>query len=400
MTHHPYRLAILASHPIQYQAPLFRSLAAQRDIAVHVFFASRAGADSYRDKEFGVDVCWDSPILEGYPYTFLPNVSRVAGPGRFTGLVNPAVTRLSIRDFDAVWIHGWAYATNWLAWASAAVGGLPVLLRGETNGLREPVGWRRTVKHAVLGAMFSKIARFLAIGSLNEKFYKSYGIRGDRIFLAPYTVDNEYFFERARCLEAQRRELRQREGIPPDLPVLLYCGKLIAKKRPFDLLRAFAIVGKKIRASLVFVGDGNLRPKLEEFATRNTLRVHFLGFRNQSELPKCYIMSDVVVLPSDYEPWGLVINEAMCFGLPVVASDKVGAAADLIRDGLNGFVYPVGSIPALAEVLTRVLGNDALRQEMGARSAAAIRKWSISETVEGVRNALESIHSNRTLIGL
>jgi glycosyltransferase involved in cell wall biosynthesis len=256
------------------------------------------------------------------------------------------------------------------------------------------------VKHAVLGAMFSKIARFLAIGSLNEKFYKSYGIRGDRIFLAPYTVDNEYFFERARCLEAQRRELRQREGIPPDLPVVLYCGKLIAKKRPFDLLRAFATIGTKIRASLVFVGDGNLRPKLEEFATRNTLRVHFLGFRNQSELPKCYTMSDVVVLPSDYEPWGLVINEAMCFGLPIVASDKVGAAADLIRDGLNGFVYPVGSIPALAEALTRVLSNDALRQEMGARSAAAIRKWSISETVEGVRNALASIHSDRTLIGL
>jgi glycosyltransferase involved in cell wall biosynthesis len=399
MTHPRYRLAILASHPIQYQAPLFRSLAAQPDMTVQVFLASRAGADVYRDKEFGVEVCWDTPILEGYPYTVLPNLSRSAGPGHFTGLVNPAVTRFSKREFDAVWIHGWAYATNWLAWGSAAVRGLPLLLRGETNGLREPVGWRRTVKHAVLGAMFSKIARFLAIGSLNENFYKSYGVRGDRIFLSPYTVDNEYFFERARSLEGQQRELRQREGIAPDLPVVLYCAKLIPKKRPFDLLRAFAIVMKKIRASLVFVGDGHLRPELEQFADKNALDVHFLGFRNQSELPKCYAMSDVLVLPSDYEPWGLVVNEAMCFGLPIIASDKVGAAADLIRDGLNGFVYPVGNIPAVAEALIRVLGNDVLRREMGASSAAIIRTWSISETVEGVRNALASLRSNRTSVG-
>lgn len=363
---------------------------------VQVFLASRAGAEVYRDEEFGVEICWDTPILEGYPYTILPNLSRSAGPGHFTGLVNPAVTLLSKCEFDAVWIHGWAYATNWLAWASATVRGLPVLLRGETNGLREPVGWRRTVKHTALGAMFSKIARFLAIGSLNKNFYESYGVGGDRIFLAPYTVDNDYFFERARSLEGQRHELRQREGIAPDLPVVLYCGKLIPKKRPFDLLRALAILTKQIRASLVFVGDGNLRPELEEFANKNALRVHFLGFRNQSELPKCYAMSDVMVLPSDYEPWGLVVNEAMCFGLPIVASDKVGAAADLIRDGLNGFVYPVGNIPALAEALIRVLANDALRREMGDSSAATIRKWSISETVEGVRNALASLRSNRT----
>jgi glycosyltransferase involved in cell wall biosynthesis len=389
-------LAILASHPIQYQAPLFRSLAVQPDMEVQVFLASRAGAEVYRDEEFGVEICWDTPILEGYPYTILPNLSRSAGPGHFTGLVNPAVTLLSKCEFDAVWIHGWAYATNWLAWASATVRGLPVLLRGETNGLREPVGWRRTVKHTALGAMFSKIARFLAIGSLNKNFYESYGVGGDRIFLAPYTVDNDYFFERARSLEGQRHELRQREGIAPDLPVVLYCGKLIPKKRPFDLLRALAILTKQIRASLVFVGDGNLRPELEEFANKNALRVHFLGFRNQSELPKCYAMSDVMVLPSDYEPWGLVVNEAMCFGLPIVASDKVGAAADLIRDGLNGFVYPVGNIPALAEALIRVLANDALRREMGDSSAATIRKWSISETVEGVRNALASLRSNRT----
>lgn len=388
-----YRLAILTSHPIQYQVPLFRALASVPEIDLHVFFCCRWGAEWCRDPGFGISFSWDIPLLDGYQYTFLRNVSLRPGPSHFLGVINSGIVTAILRGgFDAVWVNGWAHATNWIAWAGAAASRVPILLRGESDGLAEPNGLKGIVKRVVLKLFFSQVAGFLAIGANNTNFYKSYGVPEKRIFWTPYAVDNNFFMEQASKLKGHKRALREKEGLPPDLPVILYCGKLQEKKRPLDLLEAFAVLNGRPSSSLVLVGDGPLRPRMERFVTERRLtNVTFLGFRNQQELPVCYGMADVLVLPSSFEPWGLVVNEAMCFGLPVITSDRVGAAADLVREGVNGFTNPVGNVLALVQCLRKILVDERGRQEMGCQSRKIISRWGINEDVEGLVKALHSV---------
>ena len=397
MNRTPYKLAVLASHPIQYQAPLFRVLAQRPAIDLHVFYCRRIGWERYQDPGFGVTFSWDIPLLEGYKHTFLCNISPYVNSSRFFGVVNPGIVAAIWRGkFDAIWINGWALATNWIAWAGASALHVPILLRSETNGLAEPRGLRRGVKRMVLQTFFSRVAGFLAIGTHNENYYKSYGVPQERIFLTPYCVDNAFFMERARELAGQKRDLREKEGIPPDLPIILFCGKFQEKKRPLDLLRAFSLLNGQPPAALVFVGDGALRPAMERFVAQHSLpHVYFLGFKNQKEIATYYAMADVLVLPSSDETWGLVLNEAMCCGLPVVASDKVGAAADLVREGVNGFIYPVGNVSALADRLQRVLADEQTRKEMGRQSREIISRWGIKEDIEGVLKALQVVVRKR-----
>lgn len=389
----PFRLAAVVSHPIQYQAPLFRALADCAEIDLHVFFCSRRGVDEYHDAGFGKRLSWDIPLLGGYRYTFLKDLSPLPDRGRIPVVFNPEITTALARgNFDAVWVHGWNPASSWIACATGATLGLPILLRGESDGLAEPLGLKGKLKHTILASFFKRISGFLAIGSNNLRFYQSYGVPVERIFWTPYAVDNSFFLEHATGLEGQKALLREKQGIPADRPVILYCGKLVDVKRPMDLLVAFAGLINDQQASLVFVGDGPLRRSMEQFVAERCLRhVYFLGFRNQTELPPCYAMADVLVLPSGFEPWGLVLNEAMCCGLPVIASDRVGAAADLVQEGVNGFTFPVGDTAALADRLKRVLSNEQAQEEMGEQSRRIIDSWSFREDIAGLLGALHTV---------
>ena len=361
-----FKLAVLASHPIQYQAPMFRALAKEKEIDLIVFFCSNWGLNEYHDKGFGKNFKWDIPLLGEYPHEFLPNINLLPNPSKFFGLINPSIIcKLSTKTFDAVWVYGWASFTNWLAMLSAFAFNIPVLLRGDSNLLQQVGPVKTWLKEKIFKMLFKKISAFLAIGKYNADFYEYYGVPKEKIFLIPYTVDNDFFISRARELILRKSELRKKHGLPLDLPPILFSGKLVSQKRPMDLLKAYAEVKKQIKASLVFVGDGLLRKELETFTKDNNLQhVYFVGFKNQSELPELYAMSDIFVLPSEFEPWGLVVNEAMCFGLPIIVSDKVGAGGDLVKDGENGFIYPSGDIKRLTEILgkPRALSGFDLRQ--------------------------------------
>jgi glycosyltransferase involved in cell wall biosynthesis len=210
--------------------------------------------------------------------------------------------------------------------------------------------------------------------------------------MTPYSVDNAFFMGRAQDLEDQKRVLKEKEGIPANSPVILFCGKLYAVKRPLDILKAFALLEPSLRASLVFVGDGPLRAEMERFvAQQRVANVFFLGFRNQQELPRCYALADLLVLSSASETWGVVLNEAMCSKLPLIVSDRVGAAVDLVRNGNNGFIYPMGNIEALTECMRRVIKDDEVRKEMGLSSLEIIKRWGPEESVKGVLKCLEAV---------
>jgi glycosyltransferase involved in cell wall biosynthesis len=394
----PYRLLVLSSHPIQYQAPMHRALAAHPAIDLTVLFCSDWGVRPYRDQGFGRDVQWDIPLLGGYDSIFLRNRSWRRGLDSFWGALNPDVVRWIIRQrYDAVLVYGWARATNLLAITAALASNTALLLRGETNLLNFLPPVKKHLKAAVLKPLFAATSGFLTIGRHNSEFYRAFGVPAHKIHLTPYSVDNDYWFAQADQFSSRKAELKGNLGFEPETPVILFSGKLISSKRPLDVLRAVEQVSRKLRCGLVFLGDGHLRGQLEAYACDRMLtKVKFVGFKNQTEIAPYFAMSDVFVLPSGFEPWGLVVNEALCFGLPVIASDKVGATGDLVQPGLNGFIYPAGDVTALTARLEELLLNPALRQSAGQASRKLIQKWGIPQVVEGMLECLQRVVDNRT----
>jgi glycosyltransferase involved in cell wall biosynthesis len=387
------RLLALASHVIQYQAPFYRLLASQPQIELEVMFCSDWGVTAFADPGFGQRVKWDVPLLDGYGSEFLRNWSPNPDPSRLLGLINPAIIgHIRSGNFDALLVHGWGHATTWMAMLAAMDFGLPLIMRGESNLLPHITPCKAAVKNAILRSLFKRISGFLAIGRLNAEFYRHYGVPDEKIFMAPYSVHNNFFINRARELAPQRIALRRKLGVPDHIPAILFSGKLIPKKRPMDLLRAFERISSSRPAALIYLGDGSLRGELEQYIRCNSLRnVFFVGFKNQTEIPEYFTMADVFALPSGPEPWGLVVNEALCFGLPAIVSDQVGSAGDLVRQGVNGCIFQAGDIAQLAEALDKVLSDSELRQSMSAASRDIIQHWGYEQCLDGVLRCLEDV---------
>jgi len=396
-----YRVACLVSHPIQYQAPLLRRIAACPEIDLTVFFMSDLSVRGYRDPGFGTRVRWDVPLLDGYRYEFLPGLgprdrisfwwpfsfglSRLLRPGRF----------------DVLWVHGYYHFVALRAILGAKAARIKVLMRGESNLISETRrALARGLKRLLLPRLFRLIDGFLAIGTLNREYYLRYGVPQRKIFMMPYAVDNEFFQKKAGEARVRREQLRAELGLEQGRPVILYVAKLQRRKRPMDLLEAYVQLSpdgiREPRPYLLFVGDGEERRRLEERVRGLGWRsVRFLGFKTQSELPRYYDLCDVFVLPSAHEPWGLVVNEAMNAAKPVVVSDQVGCAPDLVRDGVNGFVFPAGDIGALAERLRRLTEDPELARRMGEESLRIIDKWNFDADVQGLLEALDYVVGTR-----
>lgn len=393
------KLAILMSHAIQYQVPLLRKIAARRDFEMRAYFCWDYGVKKTYDVEFGREVRWDIPLLEGYPHTFLKNYSPRPSSD-FWGQLNFGIVRELIRHrYDAILLFGWNSFANWLVFLFAPLVGTRIILHSESPLKQELVKspWKLALKRVVLTFLFRRVSAFLYIGQENRKFYLHYGVPETKLFFAPYAVDDERFLREAKMHRGKRDEFRRDLGIPGDAITFLFVGKLIEKKRPFDLLRAFeravSIVSrahKKI--ALVFVGDGALRKTLEQYAHAHHMRnVQFAGFKNQTELSRYYAAVDAFVLPSGLgETWGLVVNEALCFGLPVIVSDMVGCGGDLVRDNENGYVFPLGDIEKLAHNIASLAESGERREVFGAMSSEIIKGYTQDKDVEAIAKALFS----------
>ena len=385
-----YKLAAFTSHPIQYQAPLFRILSAHPAVDLKVYFFTDIGVKRGFDNGFRIDLEWDIPLLEGYNYNFLQNLAPRSAPGFWTVCNRGILRELIANEFDAVWVHGYGSLSALLVIAAANLRRIPVMLRGESNLRNFRPGWKRAIKQIALKGLFSRIGVFLSVGSLNEEYYRHYGVPHTSIFNVPYCVDNEFFQNRHHELLAHKEELKRREGIAPGATVILFASKMMPRKRAMDLLIAYHRIRGVTDATLVFVGDGAERPALERYAMQNELdTVRFTGFKNQTELPAYFAMADVFVLPSENEPWGLIINEAMNFELPIVTTNEVGAAPDLVRHGENGYMYTSGDVDALARILLCIIRDEGLRKNMGKRSLEIINNWGFKEDVHGIVSSLE-----------
>ncbi len=385
------RLAVVASHPIQYFTPVYRRLAARADLDVEVFFCRDFGVRARYDKQFGRLVRWDVDQLEGYRHRFLANLSPIRDTFNPLHAVNPGVFVHILRGFDAVWMSGYTYPSNWLAAFSAALRGTRILFRSELRlDARRRVRVWDPLRDRIIRTWIRHSDALLYIGEENRRAYLAYGAPEEKLFFAPYSVDVARFLQGSERAAARAR-LRGQLGIPSDAIVLLFVGKLTPRKHPEAMLR---LVGRGCaeHVHVVIAGSGPLERELRAEARRRSItNVTFLGFVNQSALPEVYAAGDIFVMPSEGETWGLVLNEAMGAGLaPVVARD-VGAVADLVREGETGLTFPTNDWDAMERQVRRLVGDTALRLAMSAAARARSAKYSYEATADGIVGALAAL---------
>jgi len=388
------RLGVLASHPIQYQAPLFRALARRLDL--EVFFAHRQTAEQQGAAGFGVTFEWDVDLLEGYPSRFLANRARRPGVARFRDADTPEIGAIiRERRFDAFLVTGWHLLSYWQAIRACQRSGTPVLVRGDSH-LGMPAGpLKRLVKQGLHRWLMRQFDGFLYVGQRNRAYLRHYGAPPERLFFVPHFVDNAWFAAESRVAAGERAGLRARLGLADSERVVLLAARLVPFKRPEDVVRAVARVaaGRPPAGGvrLVIAGSGPLEPALRELAGGLRAPVVFAGFQNQTLMPAFYDLADLLVLSSDgRETWGLVVNEAMACGTPAVVADTVGCAPDLIEDGQTGAVAPVGDVAGLAAAIEALLdrkGSPAVQEALAAKVAA----YSVDAAVGGILEAIEGV---------
>ena len=397
----PFKVLAVASHPVQYMAPIFRRMAQHSDLELHVAYCSLRGAEASFDPEFRTEVQWDVPLLDGYSWTEVPN--KGSGKETFWGLNNSALATL-IRDgrFDAVLCYvGYVRASFWIALRAARYSNAAFLFGTDAHSLapRDAKPWKVWFKKIFWPILFRQADQVIVPSTGTFELIRSLGIPADRITLTPYSVDNDWW--KSQSTRVDRAAVRSAWGTTPDQPVILFCAKLQPWKCPMDLLRAFAELNLEPSPLLIFAGDGPQRAELETEAARLGVapRVKFLGFINQSKLPALYTSADILVLPSTYEPFAVVVNEAMCCGCPTIVSNQVGAARDLVSPVRPDFVFPAGDRAALARVLHAAFIDRAQLKETAQRGFAYVETHSpdriIAATVEAIRKAISSVGLNR-----
>jgi len=363
------RLGVLATHPIQNHAPIFRELARHCDLTV--YFAHRQTPEGQAQAGFGVPFEWDVDLLSGYESAFLANRSRRPATNRFFGCDTPGIDEAIVRGrFDAFMVTGWGVKTYWQAVMACRRRNVPVLIRGDSQlpARRRPA--LRLAKELVYPRLLGLFDGFLYVGRRNHDYLRHYGLAERRLFFSPHCVDNDSFASRA---ETEREARRDREASAAATKSVLFAGKLVERKRPFDVIRALALVATQgCRTQAVFVGAGELEDSLRREAASSGVPAIFHGFQNQSRMPSLYAAADLLVLPSDHqETWGLVVNEAMACGVPAVVSDAVGCGPDLIDPGRTGAVFPLGDVTALSGAIqsTLALAPSSIRRHLSKKMA-------------------------------
>ena len=382
------RLAIVCTHPIQYYAPVFRTLALSDAVHPRVYYTwSQAFEGATFDPDFGARFAWNIPLLEGYEHQFVKNTAKNPAASRFFGVKTPDLSReIGAWGADAVLIFGWPLYSHLRALMESK-GRLPVLFRGDSTLLDSIKPLRKLARRLLLRWVYSHVDMAIAVGENSLDYFRWCGLPPESIVIAPHSVDTLRFGDQAGDHGRKASEWRSRLGIPAECPVLVFAGKFTEKKDPILLLEAF--VKLELSAHLIFVGSGELDGRLRESAGERQ-DVHFVPFQNQSEMPSVYRLADVFVLPSrgPGETWGLAMNEAMASGRPVIAGSRVGGARDLIRTGETGWIFESGNSASLTHVLriALALGRHGLLS-MGQVAQNWIAKWSTVEAANGIERA-------------
>lgn len=381
------KLAIITTHPIQYNAPVFKMLSERGNITAKVFYTWGEQVTKRKfDPGFNKVVEWDIPLLEGYDYEFVENKSNKPGSDHYWGIQNPGLIHL-INEWkaDAILVIGWNFASH-LKVLRHFKNNKTILFRGDSVSLREMGFLKSIVRKALLKFVYSHVDYALFVGKNNYNYYIEAGLQPNQLIKALHAIDNDRFSESA---EQSKKLIRNQVGISDDQFVFLYAGKFESIKNPEIILEAFKKFNGIDDASLLMVGNGPLENKLKEQA-QSLRNVHFLDFQNQKQMPAVYAAGDTLILSSRSETWGLAVNEAMACGVPSIISDTCGCAVDLIIEGKTGYVFQEGNVESLYEKMMTSYSARYKKSDIVNSCKEHINQFRF----EGICQAIESVVSN------
>lgn len=391
------KLAIITTHPIQYNAPFFRLLSERGKVYPKVFYTWPQALERFVDKDFGKVVQWDIPLLDGYEWEAVENISPEPTSKNWGGIDCPSLIK-KLSDFhpDAILIYGWNLKSHFKTMRYFK-GKTPVWFFGDSTLLDEVPGMRKLARRLWLRWVYRHIDKAFYVGTNNKSYFLAHGVKENQLVFFPHAVDNDRFFDNPdNNYEMKAKKWRRKLGFSEDDFVVLYAGKFETIKNVELLLDATKSLntqnnGEKI--NLLLVGNGPKDRILSEKAETDK-NIKFLPFQNQSVMPLVYRLGDVFCLPSLSETWGLAVNEAMACSRAVVVSDRVGCARDLITPGKNGYIFRQGSLEQLVEILKSMLTAKGRLKDMGLESKRIIDKWSYKIKCESLENQLISLQHN------
>jgi glycosyltransferase involved in cell wall biosynthesis len=376
----PTRVALIHNIITPHVLHLYERLAAEPGVRLKVYFLAETDKNRH----------WDTAIGQKFEFQLLPNWAlRLQGADLFTYFINPTLPAVLLRDpFDVVIVDGWDSFASIAAFAVAKLHHKAyVVWSGSTTN--EP-SWRRTLSRPLVRLLVRRADGCIAYGTRAREYLIQLGAHPGKISIAFNTVDIEWF-------QAKAKELRpMRERIRADLrlgsgPVIVYVGQLIERKGVLDLLDAYQILAKRRPdTQLMLVGTGRLEAALRQRVSDQHLRgVRFAGHVRIADLPRYYAAADCFTLPSHEEVWGLVLNEAAASGLPLVTTWPVGAAVDLIEEGVNGGVVRSHCPVDLARALDEAIDH---RIEWGRASRRIVQRATFAQNVQAVVGLLRNLH--------
>ena len=369
---------LFVTHPVQYHVPWFQELAKRHSLTVFFYYQP---TPHEQGAGFGKAFTWDVPLLNGYEHAFL-NLPKFLN--RFF-VSSSRLDRMALPD--SVILTGWGHFADFQLLNYFKRKNIPVIIRGESNALKP----RSFFKKIIHRSFIKKFDAYLAIGEANRRFYLEHGTQPQKIFKAPYFVENERISNQFNNDARLRSQIRRKWNIPEQSFCFLYMGKLEPKKRIMDILKALQTLNSR-QGHFLVAGDGELMKNAKDYTAQNNLPVTFAGFVNQTQITQAYAAADCIILPSDYgETWGLVINEAMVCGLPAIVSDRVGCSWDLIQENKTGFTFPFGDVQALSEKMQLMMNEPKKAHEMGENAKGLIQKYSVESTVLATGEAIQFV---------
>jgi glycosyltransferase involved in cell wall biosynthesis len=371
-------------------------LAEHKSIELNVFYTWSQSENGRKfDPGFGKTIEWDIPLLNGYNFTFVNNISSSPGSHHFNGINNPTLIN-EIEDWgaDAILVYGWSFKSHLKA-IRFFKGKIPVFFRGDSTLIDEKPGVKKLLRRIYLTYIYSYINVAMYVGQANKDYFLAHGIKENQLAFMPHAIENKRF-QKNECNINGGNEIRKSLGIPEHAFIFLFAGKLETKKQPDFLANAFLSICDE-NSYLLIVGNGHLGNTLKsDFSANNKIR--FLDFQNQNTMPSLYAACNVFVLPSKgpSETWGLAVNEAMAAGKPVIVSNACGVAYDLVKNGKNGFVFKNGDLMDIKKCMQYFIDNKNRTEDMGDFSFKIIETYSYENDCVAIVNQMSKLNKTKT----
>jgi len=387
VSYEKWRVAVIHNIVAPYRIPVFEELAKNPLIDLKVFYC----AETHSDRRWEINFC------ETYDYTVLPGTCISVGDFKYH--VNPSIVWELLRGrYNVVILGGCCDFTTQLAFIYCKLAKVPLILWSE--GIASAQSKLGKLASPFTNRIVASVDSVIVPGEQSRQYHIECGAISERVVIAPSIVNNEYYIKQYDKLRPEKSQLKKDRKIKHD-KIILYVGQLIERKGVQYLISAYKLFKRDYNdACLVIVGDGPIKDNLQEMCIKQKIDdVIFTGWISETEKVIYYSIADVFVLPTLEDVWGLVVNEAMCCGLPIITTNAAGCSIDLVENGYNGFIVNSGDVEQLYYALLNVFESPVKHDQMGIRSLEKIqRNFSVDKAVNGfllaIKYARGKVHGN------